>query len=258
MLGGPYVVHELHFPTSPSPSATFILPPHIAELPTGRDVQIDETTGTWPAIFKDALVRVSAAPIAHSVPCLGYVVEEMQVPGKIDPQLYTPHLKRTNTPMSVIRQLQQGETVVLSDGTELKGPERRPGRKIAILGDTYDAGDAMAALATDADVLIHEATNAHLPDLDPHTKAEDTYEIVEERSRSRGHSTPQVAGRFAKRVQAKQMWLNHFSARYAGNDDVNENAKKVMTAIRLLAENEFGGRVLCTRDLMSLDVEQRK
>lgn len=258
LLGGPYTVHELHAPDSLSPSATSSIPPHAAELPSGRDIHLDEKTGTWPDIYRDVLVRVSAAPIAHSVPCVGYVVEEMLVPGKIDPQLYMPHLKRTNTPLSTLAKLQRGETVVLSDGTELKGPERRPGRKIVILGDTYDAGDVMAELAKDADLLIHEATNAHLPVIDPHTKAEDTYEIVEERSRSRGHSTPQVAGRYAKRVGAKKLLLNHFSARYAGNDDVNECAKVVMDAIKGLTESEFDGEVICARDLLSLDVEQRK
>ena len=101
---------------------------------------------------------------------------------------------------------------------------------------------------------------AHLPGpgLDPHTKAEDTYESVEQRARSRGHSTPQVAGRFAKRIEAKKLLLNHFSARYAGDDDVSEDAKRVMEAIRQLAESEFGGPVACARDLMSMDVEQRK
>ena len=115
-----------------------------------------------------------------------------------------------------------------------------------------------AALATDADVLVHEATNAHLPGIDPSTKQEDTYESVELRSRVHGHSTPQVAGRFGKRVRAKRLFLNHFSARYAGNDDVDERAKGVMDAIKALAEGEFGDAVVCARDLMSFDVEQSR
>lgn len=260
LLSGSYIVHELHTSSSPSPSAGFILPSYAAEVPTGRDLSLDEVSGIWPDIFHDPLIRVSAAPIAHSVPCVGYVVEEEPVPGKIEPQLYVSHLKRTGTPMSVLAQLQRGEAVMLRDGTELQPPERRAGRKIVILGDTHDAGTAMAQLATGADVLIHEATNAHLPgpDLDSNTKPGDTYEIVEERARSRGHSTPQVAGRFAKRIGARKLLLNHFSARYAGNDDVSEDAKRIMGAIRQLAESEFEGPVVCARDLMSCDVEQRK
>ncbi|KAI0690397.1 Metallo-hydrolase/oxidoreductase [Cytidiella melzeri] len=257
ILGGPYVVHELHASSSPSPSSSFVIPLNTGELPNGRDIPIDEDTGVWSDIFADSLVKVSAAPIAHSVPCVGFVVEEKPVPGKMEPTLYMPHLRRTNTPNSVLGQLQRGEDVMLSDGTMLKAPERRSGRKVVVLGDTYDPGDAMAGLAMGADILIHEATNAHLPDIDPNTKAADTYESVEERSRSRGHSTPQVAGRFAARVKAKRLLLNHFSARYAGDDDINENSRLVMTAIKGLAQKEFDGPVVCARDLMSHDVAQR-
>jgi len=64
-----------------------------------------------------------------------------------------------------------------------------------------------------------------------------------------------MAGAFAKRIHARKLVLNHFSARYAGNDDVDEEAKKVMTAILKLAAEEFQGNIICARDLMSFDVE---
>ena len=158
--------------------------------------------------------------------------------------------------MSVMSRLQQGESVELADGTMLHGPPRRPGRKIAILGDTYDPSP-IAGLAVGADVLIHEATNAHLPGIDPNTRPDDTEKSVEERAMSRGHSTPQMAGMFATRIGAKQLWLNHFSARYAGDDDVDADAAKVMSAIGGLAKSTFGGEVICARDLMSVDVPPR-
>ncbi len=134
LLGGSYVVHELWSPNDPPDPLTSI-PRPAAELP-GRDIQ--QIDGTWPEIYKDAAFSVSAAPILHSAPCVGYVVTEAAVPGKIDPKQYIPHLKRTGTSISVMSQLQQGESVVLSDGTVLQGPSKRMGRKLAILGDTYD------------------------------------------------------------------------------------------------------------------------
>ncbi|KAI0722345.1 Metallo-hydrolase/oxidoreductase [Cerioporus squamosus] len=254
LLGMPYVVHELRFPTDPPDGDYTALPPHPMER-LGRNIA--QADGLWPDIFKGALVTVSAAPILHSVPCVGYVVYELPVPGKMDPQKYIPELKRTKTPMSVMRQLQQGESVTLSDGTVLHGPPRKPGRKIVILGDTYDPSP-IAGLAEDACLLIHEATNAHLPGIDPATKDADTYEIVEERAKSRGHSTPQMAGAFARRIRARKLVLNHFSARYAGDDDVNEETARVMGRIRELAEGTYGGEVVCARDLMSFDVGPRK
>jgi len=257
LLGGSYVVHELRFPEDP-PDPLASLPRHAAELP-GRDIQ--QVEGIWPEIHKDANLSVSAAPILHSVPCVGYVITEAPQPGKIDPKQYTPHLKRTGTPMSVMRQLQQGESVVLSDGTTLQGPPKRAGRKITILGDTYDPSP-IAELAMHADVLIHEATNAHLPGIDPETKPDDTHSVVETRSISRGHSTPQMAARFATRVDARKLVLNHFSPRYAGDYDPTTQhgdprlaAKETMEAIRALAQAHFDGPIVCARDFMTFDVQ---
>ncbi|KAJ7590867.1 Metallo-hydrolase/oxidoreductase [Mycena floridula] len=250
-LGSPYVVHELRFSTDPQTGDYTSLPPLPAESPAGRNIpQID---GFWTDIFKDEIVSVSAAPIFHSVPCVGYVVSEAPVAGKIDKEKYLPDIKRTNTPMSVMRTLQQGGSVQLSDGTILKGPERRPGRKVVILGDTCDPSP-ISDMALECDLLIHEATNAHLPGIDPDTKDSDTYEIVEERAKSRGHSTPQMAAAFAKQIRARKLILNHFSARYPGNDDVDMESKKIMDGIRNLAEQGYGQSVVCARDLLTVEV----
>ncbi|KAG2369596.1 hypothetical protein BDR07DRAFT_1447469 [Suillus spraguei] len=252
LLGAPYVVHELRLPSDPPDGDYTSLALHASESPNGRN--IPQANGVWSDVYHDAIVSVSAAPILHSVPCIGYVVTEAPVPGKMDPAKYIPHLKRTKTPMSVMGRLQQGECVELSDGTMLQGPLKRPGRKLVILGDTYDPSP-IAELALSADLLIHEATNAYLPALDSHTKAEDTFESVEARTKSRGHSTPQMAGAFAARIGARQLVLNHFSARYPGNDDVDPTAKAIMESIARLAEKHYNGKITCARDFMSFDVD---
>ncbi|GLB33960.1 putative metallo-beta-lactamase [Lyophyllum shimeji] len=249
LLGRPYVVHELRAPSDPQAGDFTSLTCLPSESPHGRN--IPQVNGFWNDIFKDRIVSVSAAPIHHSVPCIGYVVTEAPVPGKIDPKKYIPDLKRTNTPMSAMRRLQQGESVELSDGTVIHGPPRRMGRKVVILGDTYDPSPIIP-LAMDADLVIHEATNAHLPGVDETTKDCDTYETVEARARSRGHSTPQMAGAFARAVQGRRLVLNHFSSRYPGDD--SEDAVKIMGVIGNLAAKEFGGEVVCAKDLMSLEV----
>ncbi|KII94876.1 hypothetical protein PLICRDRAFT_97738 [Plicaturopsis crispa FD-325 SS-3] len=251
-LASPYVVHELRFPSDPQTGDFTTLSRLPTESPSGRNIpQVD---GVWPSIYSDEIVSVSAAPILHSAPCVGYVVTEAPVAGKIDPKQYIPDIKRTGTPMAVMRKLQAGEDVTLSDGTVLRGPPQRPGRKIAILGDTYDPSP-IAALAANVDLLVHEATNAHLPGIDPTTKPDDIYETVEARTKSRGHSTPQMAGAFATRVGARKLVLNHFSARYAGNVDVNDDARTIMDGIAKLASQEYRGDVVCARDFMSFDVE---
>jgi len=250
LLGGTYVVHELRSPSDPQTRDFTSLSPQPLESPHGRNIQ--QVEGSWIDIFKDDVVSVSAAPILHSVPCIGYVVTEAPVPGKIDPSKYIPELKRTKTPMTVMRQLQQGESVELADGTVLQGPPRRKGRKVVILGDTYDPSP-ISPLAEGADLLIHEATNAHLPGIDPNTKDTDTFEYVETRTKSRGHSTPQMAGLFAKHINAKRLILNHFSARYPGDDSPESTI--IQQAIAKLAASEYGQEVICAKDLMSLDIQ---
>ncbi|KAG5648923.1 hypothetical protein DXG03_000272 [Asterophora parasitica] len=249
LLGRPYVVHELRT-SSDTQVGDFTSLTHLPfELLNGRN--ISQVDGVWPDIFKDDIVSVSAGPILHSIPCVGFVVTEAPVAGRIDPKKYIPDLKRTNTPMSVMRRLQQGESVELSDGTIIHGPPRRKGRKVVILGDTFDPSP-IVPLAVEADLLVHEATNAHLPGVDPATKDSDTYESVEVRARQRGHSTPQLAGAFARRIRARRLVLNHFSARYSGGD--TEDAVKIMDAIADLAAKEFGQKVQCAKDLMSVEV----
>ncbi|TFK43661.1 Metallo-hydrolase oxidoreductase [Crucibulum laeve] len=252
LLSSPYVVHELRQLSDPQSGDFTSLPPLPQELHGRNILQVD---GIWSDIFQDSIVSVSAAPILHSVPCVGYVITEAPVPGKIDPKKYIADIKRTKAPMTVMRQLQQGETVTLSDGTVLHGPPRRRGRKLVILGDTYDPSPIIP-LAEDAHLLIHEATNAHLPGIDENTKEIDTYETVEARAKSRGHSTPQMAGAFAKRIQAQSLVLNHFSSRYPG--DESEEAKRIMGGIAQLAAAEYGNSVICARDFMSLDIPHSK
>lgn len=258
LLEGTYVVHELRFPedpsgetqNSPSPSQDL----HPSESPNGRNIpQVD---GKWVEVFKDNVVSVSAAPIFHSIPCVGYVVHEAPVQGKVDPKLYIPHLKRTGTDMRMMREIQKGETVTLADGTILEGPPREPGRKIVILGDTHDPSP-IEELAKEADLIVHEATNAHLPGVDDRVKPEDTYESVEERTKSRGHSTPQTAGRFAKRIGARNLFLNHFSSRYSGGND--ESSRAIMEAIRQLAVAELEREeVVCANDLMNVEIPSKR
>ena len=190
-------------------------------------------------------MRVSAAPIQHTVPCVGFVFEEAPRLGKIDPKPLIPLLQKNkaalalppwnlDNPMMVLGLLQQSPNpITLPDGAVIQPPALNTnGRKLVILGDTCDAeSTTMDELAKDADLVVHESTNAFLPGLDDALKDDDTYESIEKKTKSHGHSTPQVgillqafagaepdslqiAGRFAKRVNAKSLFMNHFSNRY--------------------------------------------
>jgi len=194
------------------------------------------------------------------------VICENPIPGKIDKNAYLPHLNRNKERLFnlgiknifiKLGELQRGQEVTLPDGTVLTPPEPRPGFRLAILGDTYDP-TPISELANEVDILIHEATNAFLPGIDAGTNEGETEESVEEKCRSHGHSTPQMAGLFASRISAKNLILNHFSARYAGDDDINSESAKVMQAIGDLARGKYTGPVLCARDLMDFGIQRPK
>ena len=72
------------------------------------------------------------------------------------------------------------------------------GRKVVILGDTCNS-DSMLSIGANADLLSHEATFS---------------KVMEEKAMIAQHSTAEMAGKFAKRLNAKQLVLTHFSARY--------------------------------------------
>jgi ribonuclease BN (tRNA processing enzyme) len=121
----------------------------------------------------------------------------------------------------LIKELKPGQTFPLPDGSSIRGEDAvEPpirGRKIVIMGDTTN-GDSIAPIARGADVLVHEATLAYVPDvMEAIDRKYTDYDSLEADARSRGHSTPQMAGTFAQQIGAKQLILTHFSPRFSGD-----------------------------------------
>lgn len=260
-LLGRYVVHELHFPGDVAPAyETSDLHPN--ELP-GLNIQ-QTSPGIWENFIAEDDLTLSAGEIIHSIPSIGYVLQERPFPGKLTHELakiYLEHIKLHGLPKNTLSQVQNGTIVTLPTGETLVPPPLRPGRKIVVLGDTSDASK-LIKLSQNANVIVHEATNAYIPQLDKDA----TYETTEARTISRGHSTPQMAGKFAKACSAKVLLLNHFSARYRDDGEsitgksalLKENHEQgVMAEIRDLAKAEFNGTVVCARDLWSWEINDK-
>lgn len=213
-------------------------------------------------------VRVYAAPMSHSVPCVGYMVEEEQKPGRLRPELVEPVVRRNfkalkeagmRAPMKVmqmIKDLPDGESFTFPDGTVIHQEDvvepPRDGRKVVICGDTADSR-AMDNLAANADVVIHEATNTYLAGVDKDTNMK----FVTKDAIMHGHSTPQMAGNFARRVGAKRLVLNHFSSRYKGDQTLD--SMSIMMRIEKQAIKASGlppERVAAAWDMMVLPLPQ--
>ncbi|PWN22191.1 hypothetical protein BCV69DRAFT_281196 [Microstroma glucosiphilum] len=207
-----------------------LLPFHESEL-LGRDIVLDEATASWSDFTSVNGVSISAAPILHRCPTVGYVFKE---PPQASPlpsdtfQRLDANAERllsergVRNPRSLVGKLiKQRERVDLPDGTFLDPPPLDiKGRKICVCGDTRDATGGLPAhkglvpLAQNSDVLVHESTNIALPVALSQSKKPQTFEEVTEKASSRGHSTPQGAGAFAGSIRASALLLNHFSVRY--------------------------------------------
>ncbi|GAA5914163.1 hypothetical protein JCM6882_004943 [Rhodosporidiobolus microsporus] len=331
VLSRPYVVHELLWPDE-QPSAQGEGEMHPSER-RGRDVVMQEGDGGeggWRDFVGEEEdgglgVRVSAAPILHTIRCIGYLLLESPRPLPILPHLYIPHLKSpqnaaalaaqgVKNPLTLLSRLQsERQEIALADGTVLRPPgvDPRGGRRIAILGDTYDAGPMLPLLlspgsstATEApewaerlfppsscssssssatatatapppsdylDLLIHESTNVYLPTLDeshsPLKPSPASLESVTALARDHGHSTPQVAGSFARRARARRVVLNHLSTKYPdptserlaalreGDDDARERREKWGAMLREI-ERQAGEELVSEGGARELEGEK--
>lgn len=165
----------------------------------GRDIAAVD--GAW-TLFDEGGIAVRAASIKHTIPCFGFAVTEAPAAAPLDVATMKPLIERNaaaliasgvKKPIALLNQLQRTrEPITLPDGTVLEpSPLSKPGRKIVILGDTYDATEAQA-IAMDADLVVHESTNAFTPSIARFTAPGETLESVQAAARTRGHSTPEV------------------------------------------------------------------
>ena len=128
----------------------------------------------WNVCMSDDL-KVDAYFLEHAVFCVGYVITENDLPGKLDPML----LKSLGVPPGpLFGEIKRGRSVVLEDGrtidpSSILGPPRK-GRVVAILGDTSNS-DSMLGKVMNVDILVHETT------------LENEMEAL---AVERGHSTP--------------------------------------------------------------------
>jgi ribonuclease Z len=90
-------------------------------------------------------------------------------------------------------------------------------RKLAVLGDTSTAVQLTPLVSSTPgclSLLVHESTDAYIPEnVDSLLAARRAPELVEKKTRDRGHSTPVEAGACAGRWGAKQLVLNHIGSR---------------------------------------------
>jgi len=177
---------------------------------------------TWTMLCEGGFV-VRAARLLHRLPCWGYVVDE-------PPYEFGAA---------------EGDDEASFAATEDASPR---GRRVVVLGDTH-CSEHLAAMAREADVLVHEATFA---------------DGQEGKAARAGHSTARMAGRFAASVNARSLVLTHFSPRFAA--DIGDGGARGhgeahdVGLLRRQAEDECregGTRVFAASDFFTFKVRAR-
>lgn len=174
-------------------------------------------------IYEDRSLTVESIPLDHRMPCSGYLFREKPL---------LPHIRRDmiemyNIPVSQINNIKAGQGFTLEDGTEI--PHERlvtpadPPRSYAYCSDTHYM-PTLHEMVRGVSTLYHESTYAN----DKITGAEKYY-----------HSTAQQAAMVARDAQVGKLLLGHYSARYADETILLEEAKEIFKNTYLTNENMF-------------------
>jgi ribonuclease Z len=149
---------------------------------------------------------IRAFAVDHGFEAVGYVLAEEARPGRFDVAV----ADALGVPPRERGLLQRGESIVLASGEtvhpgQVLGPAR-PGRSLALTGDTAPAATVVDA-AAGVDLLVHEATFC-----------------ADERQRAREtrHSTAAEAALAAQEAGVRLLALTHISSRYFGNEAGDE------------------------------------
>ncbi|MGM9967305.1 ribonuclease Z [Rummeliibacillus sp. TYF005] len=178
-------------------------------------------------VLEDENFIVTAMPLEHVVPCFGYRIEQKPLLGTLQVEKAIA-LGVPKGPL--LGQLKNGHNVTLEDGTIVRSvdvtDEPKKGFTVAILGDTRYCENAIK-LSENADIVVHESTFDH---------------STSNLAASYGHSTNMDAANVAFNAGAKNLLLNHLSARFFPQDIeimLNE-AKKIIPNTFLVTDfDEF-------------------
>jgi ribonuclease Z len=177
---------------------------------------------------------VQVIPVSHEVPTWAFQFTEKNIERRLLPE----KLIEAGIPSGPVwGEIQKGREVTLESGKILDPEpflsEPRPARKVIIAGDN-DNPDTLLEAASQADLLVHEATF--------------TQKDFEALPIKRSHSTAEQVGKMAQRAGLKHLILTHFSSRYANTKEGN---RPYIEEIREAAEQHYNGYLYLAEDFYS-------
>jgi ribonuclease Z len=181
-------------------------------------------------VIKMAGYQVTAIETYHSIPSLGYCLEEDQRLGRFNRD---EAIALGIPPGPLFGMLQHGQIIEVN-GRSI-APDQimglpRPGRKVVYTGDTRPCQQVEEA-SKNADLLIHDGA-----------LAEDLADWALETR----HSTAKEAAQLAKRANVRQLVLTHISSRYS------QDISPLIDEAKRFFEN-----TIVAEDLMSIEIRLR-
>jgi ribonuclease Z len=179
--------------------------------------ELPEGTNT---LFENEYFSVINFPVNHRIECHGFMVTRKTKGRKLLPDM----CKEYNIPPDFYEALKQGQDYTAEDGSVVKnelvttdGPSVK---KYAYCADTSYI-ETYLPIIDGADTIYHECTYL---------------EKDADKAAARFHSTAIQAAQIAKKANAKQLLLGHFSSKYRDLEPFRDEAKTVFENVFVTVE----------------------
>lgn len=200
-------------------------------------------------------LSIDIVALSHRVPSHAFILEQILSFNKLD----TEKLRREGIAAGKTWGLLQSGRDVILDNDSLNNDTvllaadylvpQHCTTKMIVAGDN-DSPERLTKAASDATILIHEATytDAVLAKIDAGVESDTDGAAVDPM-----HSSAGQVARFAQQVQLPNLILTHFSARYQSYDDPTATTPN-MADIRLEVEQYYQGNCWLAEDFAQFEV----
>lgn len=173
-------------------------------------------------IYETKKLTVTAFPVQHRIPCVGFYFEEKPFPVRLNKRKLPENIS-----LADIGTLKKGEDVLNKDGSIRYGQEeytlgRKRSRSYAYCTDTLYLPE-LAKFLKGVDLLYHEATFQTEEELN----ASGTY-----------HASADQAAKLARDAEVGRLLIGHFSARYKDVEPLEAEARKIFNEAYLAHEGK--------------------
>lgn len=179
-------------------------------------------SSTTEILFENGHITVYSFPLDHRIPCTGFIFKEKEKPRRLIKEKLPENLSLTN-----IGRLKRGEDALDEQGeiihknVDLTLPPRKS-RSYAYCSDTR-YNESIIDDIKNVSLIYHEATFLE----DDELRASNTY-----------HSTALQAATIAKKANAEQLIIGHYSARYKDVTPFKREADKCFKNTLLAIEGK--------------------